>query len=269
MPQTTERHSSNPAFAYVNFQRADTSEVAPATVSIEGVALKTLFYIAILCATGAWAWAQAWPYLSQVAVEGAGNTTIPGPVLGYAIGGTLGAFIVAMFTIFIPSIARYTAPVYSALEGLALGTISVCCEAAYPGIIMNAVISTVGVFAVVTFFYGTGVIKVTETFKSVILSAMFGIFIVYMADILIRLFGGPALPMIHQQGSWLAIGFSVLVIIVAGLSFAWDFQNVKDAQEAGAPKYFEAYLAFGLMLTLVWLYVEVLRLWILLQGKKD
>lgn len=268
----TKRMTSNPAFAFVDYRGrgglatyGDRNDyvgeaVAPATVTAQGVALRCLFYIAILCATGGWIWSQMLPYLTS-------GTPLPGSLHAFTIGGLIGAFIISMVTIFVPRIAWITGPIYSALEGLFLGSLSVTLEAAYPGIVMNAVLSTVGVFAIVAFFYATGVVKVTETFKTVLLSAMFGICLLYLVNMLFSLFGGQGLSILNQQGNWLAIGLSVLIVIVAGLNFAWDFQNVKDAQDAGAPKYYEAYLAFGLMITLVWLYIELLRLWMLLQRR--
>lgn len=265
MATDVKSKSSNPAFGFADYD-SDGRVSANEGVTNIGVMAWSFFYIAIMCMTGTWAWTQTYAYAS---VEGTQITSLPSHVWGIAIGGILGGLVVALFTIFIPRISPYTAPVYSALEGLVLGTISAAFESAYPGIVLNTALSTVGVFATVAFLYGTGIVKVNETFKMVLLSAMSAILLVYFADIILSIFAGYSFPMIHEQGNWWAIGFSVVVIIVAGLNFAWDFDNVRVAQEQGAPKYYESYLAFGFMLTLVWLYLEILRLWTLLQGKKD
>lgn len=257
--------SSNPAFSFVDYDAE--GQVAPAEgVTNIGVMAWCFVYIAIMVMTGSWAWSLTYGYSH---VEGTQITDLPAQVWGVAITGLLGGLIVALFTIFIPRISPFTAPVYSAFEGMILGTISAAFESAYPGIIVNTALSTLGVFATVAFLYGTGIIKVNSTFKLVLLSAMSAILLVYIADILLSIFSGYHFPMIHEQGNWWAIGFSGVVIVVAGLNFAWDFENIKEAQAQGAPKYYESYLAFGFMLTLVWLYLEVLRLWSLLQGKKN
>lgn len=256
--------SKNPAFVFADY--GDSIADANEGVTSVGVMAWSFLYIAIMCCTGGWAWTQTYSY---AAVEGTFITDLPPQVWTIAIGGMLGGFVVALFTIFNPRLSPYTAPVYSALEGLILGTISAAFETAYPGIIVNTVLSTLGVFVTVAFLYGSGIVKVNETFKMVLLSVMCAILIVYFADIILRLFAVYSFPFLHEQGSWWAIAFSIGVIIVAGLNFAWDFENVKEAQEQKAPKYFECYLAFGFMLTLVWLYLEVLRLWALTQGKKD
>lgn len=265
MATDVKSKSSNPAFIFADYDGE--GRVAPAEgVTNVGVMAWCFFYIAIMVMSGSWAWSLTYEYAR---VEGTQIIDLPAQAWGVAIGGMLGGLIVALFTIFIPRISPFTAPVYSAFEGLVLGTISAAFESVYPGIIANTAISTVGVFATVAFLWGTGIVKVTETFKMVLLSAMSAILLVYFADILLSIFSGYSFPMIHEQGNWWAIGFSVVVIVVAGLNFAWDFENVKEAQAQGAPKYYESYLAFGFMLTLVWLYLEVLRLWTLLQGKKS
>ncbi len=257
--------TTNPAFRFVTY-KDDELPQAVGGVTSAGVMVWSLVYIAIMCITGAFAWTQTYGYSH---VEGIDITSLPAQAWTWAILGLVGGTVLAFVTIFIPRICPFTAPFYSAFEGLTLGTISAAFEHAYPGIILNTVISTVGVFGVVAVLYGTGVIKVNKTFMTVLLSCMIAILLTYIADIVLSIFAGYRMPMLHEQGNWWAIGFSVLVIIVAGLNFAWDFENVKLAQESQAPKYYESYLAFGFMLTLVWLYLEVLRLWALMSGRKD
>lgn len=264
MSTTFKNKSSNPAFRWADYDAE--GRVAPAEgVTSLGVTLKTFFYIAIMCATGTWAWMETWGYSS---VEGTAITQLPAHLWSGVIAALVVGFVISLVTIFVPRIAPWSTPFYAACEGVVLGAISAAFEAAMPGIVLNTVLSTLGVFLTVAFLYGTGIIVVNNTFKVVLLSAMVGILVMYLVDICLMAFSGYRMPMLHEAGNIWAILISLAIIVVAGLNFAWDFENVKEAQAQGAPKYYEAYLAFGFLLTLVWLYLECLRLWALVQGKK-
>jgi len=170
----------------------------------------------------------------------------------------IGTFVLAMVTIFKPKAARVTAPIYAVGEGLFLGSISAIFEAQYPGIVVQAVLLTFGVFVTMMILFATGTIRVTEKLRTVIFCSMGAIFLVYIADLVASLFGS-SLPLVNSS-SPAGIGFSVVVVIVASLNLLLNFDFIKTAVEYRAPRYMEWFAAFGLMLALVWLYLEILRL---------
>jgi uncharacterized YccA/Bax inhibitor family protein len=233
--------------------------------TLTGAAFKTLFLLAIMGGTFFYTWNLTTAgYHSAFTTPDTGGqlptqVSIPNNVYGIAAGGALGAFVVAILTIFWQRLSPVTAPVYAALEGLALGAISAAFEAKYPGIVMEAMASTFGVAASMLFLYGTGILRPTQKFAVGIIAAMFGILIVYLVDIVMHMFGG-YVPVVHQGGTW-GVLFSVFVVSIAALSLILDFEDFRLAAEDKAPKWYEWYAGFGLMVTLVWLYLEVLRLW--------
>ena len=151
-----------------------------------------------------------------------------------------------------------TTPLYAALEGLALGGISLAFEARYPGIVMNAVGLTFGTLAALLLAYRSGLVRATENFKLGIFAATGGIALLYLVSMVMGFFG-KSIPFIHGSGL-IGIGFSVFVVIIASLNLVLDFDFIETASRRGAPKYMEWYGAYGLMVTLVWLYLEILRL---------
>lgn len=179
--------------------------------------------------------------------------------------GALGGFIVAMVTIFKKEWSPVTAPLYAVLEGLFLGAISVMYASAYGGIVFNAIILTLGIFAAMLAIYRSGLIKVTQRFRMGIVAATGGIALVYIASIVLGFFG-INLSLVTGAGVW-GIGFSLIVIVVAALNLVLDFDLIDKGAEYNAPKYFEWYTAFGLIITLVWLYLEILRLLAKLQRR--
>jgi uncharacterized YccA/Bax inhibitor family protein len=187
----------------------------------------------------------------------------PSPVFLWL--GALGGFVVALVTIFKKEWSPVTAPLYAALEGLFLGAISVIYASAYGGIVFNAVILTLGVFAAMWAIYRSGIISVTHRFRMGIVAATGGIALVYLATIVLGFFG-INVSLVTGTGTW-GIGFSLIVIIVAALNLVLDFDLIEKGAESRAPKYFEWYTAFGLIVTLVWLYLEILRLLAKLQRR--
>lgn len=183
------------------------------------------------------------------------NPTLAAP---WMFAGLLGGFIVAMVTIFKKDWAAVTAPLYAILEGLLLGAISALFEAQYKGIAFSAMILTFATLGTLLIAYRMGLIRATETFKSVIMAATGGIALFYLISIVMGFFGISA-PLIHNATP-LGIGFSVVVVIIAALNLVLDFDFIEQGAANGAPKYMEWYAAFGLMVTLVWLYLEILRL---------
>ncbi|MBT3417766.1 MAG: Bax inhibitor-1/YccA family protein [Flavobacteriales bacterium] len=178
--------------------------------------------------------------------------------------GFIGGFIVAMITIFKKEWSPITVPVYAVLEGLALGGISsvyaeaFSSESNYGDIVQQAIFLTFGIFFTLLFAYKTKVIKPTENFKLGVFAATGGIALIYGVGFIMSFFGSE-IPMIHGSGT-IGIGFSLFVVVIASLNLVMDFDFIEEAAENGAPKYMEWYGAFGLLVTLIWLYLEILRL---------
>lgn len=183
-------------------------------------------------------------------------------VMPWMWGSMLGGFVVAMIIMFKKEWSPYLALGYAALEGLFLGAISAVFHAAfadkYPGIIMQAVLLTLGTAAAMYGLYHFGVIRATNTFKKVIVTATMGIAFFYLINMVLRLFG-VQMPFLHDN-SLLGIGISLFIVAIAALNLILDFDRIEQGAAQGAPKYFEWYGAFGLLVTLVWLYLEILRL---------
>jgi uncharacterized YccA/Bax inhibitor family protein len=181
---------------------------------------------------------------------------------GYMIGGVIGGLIVAIVITFKRSWSSYLAPLYGLMEGLFVGGLSAMLNDAfaesYPGIIMQAVGLTFGAALAMFLLYNFRVIRATERFKSVIFTATAGIAIFYLIAMVLRMFNID-IPFLHE-GSLMGIGFSVFVVAIAALNLIIDFDMIEKGAEMGAPKYMEWYCAFGLLVTIVWLYIEILRL---------
>jgi len=180
--------------------------------------------------------------------------------------GAIGGFVVALITIFNKTWSPFTAPVYAILEGLFLGGLSSFMERFYPGIVIQAVALTFGVLFCLLAAYRSGLIKATENFKLGIVAATGSIFLIYMVTFVLGIFG-VSIPYIHGSG-WIGIGFSMAVVVIAALNLVLDFDFIENGAEAGAPKFMEWYAAFGLVVTLVWLYIEILRLLAKLSSRR-
>lgn len=187
----------------------------------------------------------------------------PSPIFIWV--GAIGGFIVAIVTVFKKEWSPITAPLYSALEGLFLGAISMVYANMYEGIVFNAVALTLGIFAAMLITYRSGLIEVTQKFRMGIVAATGGIALVYIASIALGFFG-INLSLVTGTGMF-GIGFSLIVVVVAALNLVLDFDLIERGAEAKAPKYYEWYTAFGLIITLVWLYLELLRLLSKLQRR--
>jgi uncharacterized YccA/Bax inhibitor family protein len=176
--------------------------------------------------------------------------------------GGIGGFVVAMATVFRKQWAPITAPIYALLEGLFVGSISLVMDAAYPGIVLPAVSLTFGTLFALLAAYRSGLIKATENFKLGVAAATGAIFVVYIAQFVLSLVG-VHVGVLHEAifgAGWLGIGVSVVVIVVAALNLVLDFDFIEQGAAARAPRYMEWYGAFGLLVTLIWLYLEILRL---------
>lgn len=250
--------TSNPAFSQDMFAGFEQVYGAPRslTMTVQGTVGKTFLLLAILSATAAWSW------------NAMSSGGIAGGVL--AISG-LGGFVVAMITIFRPTVSPWTAPLYAALEGVFLGAISQIIEIRYqhkvPGIALQAVSLTCGVLMIMLFVYATRLIRVTEKLKMGVVVATGALALFYVVTMLARLFGFD-MPMVYSASVY-GIGFSLFVVGLAAFNLLLDFDFIEQGAAAGAPKYMEWYGAFGLMVTLVWLYLEILRLLSKLASQRD
>lgn len=173
-------------------------------------------------------------------------------------GGAIFGFILAIVTVFKPKIARFTAPIYAVAQGLFIGGISHIFEAQYPGIVVQAVGLTIAVFGIMLVLFATGTIRVTNKLRTGIIAATGAVMVVYLISIVANLFGS-SVPMIHESGA-VGIGFSLLVVGIAAFNLLLDFDFVQRGVAMRAPRYMEWFAAFGLMITLVWLYLELLKL---------
>jgi uncharacterized YccA/Bax inhibitor family protein len=248
--------SGNPALKESTFLDLGSGTVvsrASGAMTLNGTINKTGLLLVLAVITAAFAW-------NQVEITEQGMT---GGL--YVWGGLIGGFILAMVTVFKKEWAPVTAPMYALVEGLFLGGISAVFEARYPGIAFQAVLLTFGTLFALLFAYRSGLIKATENFKLGVVAATGGIALVYLATIVLGFFG-VEIPMIHGSGI-VGIGFSLFVVVVAALNLVLDFDFIETGVERGAPKYMEWYGAFGLMVTLVWLYIEFLRLLSKLQSR--
>ena len=226
-------------------------------MTLNGAVNKTAILLVLTLAGAMFTWAQF------SAAMAAGN---PGAVMPYVWGGAIGGFIVALVTVFKKQWAPVTAPLYAALEGLFLGAVSAMFELRFPGIVMQAVGLTFGTLAALLMAYHSGLIKATENFKLGVFAATGGIALLYLVNIGMRAFGFGGMGFIHDSGL-IGIAFSGFVVVIAALNLVLDFDFIESGVEAGAPKYMEWYGAFGLMVTLVWLYIEFLRLLAKLQSR--
>jgi len=238
--------SSNPALSNKVFQRVMSGE---GSMSIEGTVNKTGILLALVILSAGLTW----------------NSTAAGGLSPLVILGGIGGFITALITIFKQTASPITAPIYAVCQGLFLGGLSALFERQYPGIVTQAVGLTFGVAFCLLGAYKSGMIKVTENFRMGVAAATGGLFLFYMVTFILGLFGMQFTSIFGS--SLLGIGFSLFVVGIAALNLVMDFDFIERAAEQGAPKYMEWYGAFGLMVTLIWLYMEILRLLSKLRGR--
>ena len=184
------------------------------------------------------------------------------------IGGAIVGFIVALITVFKKSWAPITVPIYAIAEGFVLGGISFLYNAQYEGIVSNAIFLTLGILISLLMLYKSGYIKATENFKLGVLAATGGIALVYLANFIMGFFGSSIGVLNPMNSSLLSIGFSLFVVVIAALNLVLDFDFIEKGVENGAPKYMEWFGAFGMLVTLIWLYLEILRLLAKLNNRR-
>lgn len=226
------------------------------TMTVEGTALKMGALLILVAAGAAWSWS-----IFFNAGEAGYQAVMP-----WMIGGVIAGLITAIVTIFKQNWAPYTAPFYAVFEGLFLGAISAFFDARYPGLPMMAVGLTFGVTFLMGALYVTGVIKVTGRLIGGIIAATGAVALLYLTSLLFSMFGMP-LSFMHGSGL-LSIGISVVVVVIAALNLVLDFHVIEENVEAESPKWMEWYGAFSLLVTLVWLYIELLHLLAKIQGRR-
>ena len=238
---------ANPMLNDKAFQRAGQYAQVDAgeLMSVEGAINKTAFLLLLVVASATWVWTRYF------------QTQDVAQLMPYLWGGMLVGLAAALATIFVPTWARITAPVYAIAKGLAVGAVSALYETQLHGIVFQAVGLTLGVLAAMLVLYRTGVIKVTDRFRAIVFAATGGVFLFYLVAIGLGFFH-VQVPLLF--GGTGAIVFSLVVVGIAAMNLAIDFDIIARGSEQGAPKYMEWYAAFGVMVTLVWLYLEILRL---------
>ena len=239
--------SGNPALSSQTFTSA--VQDGSGSMTIGGTVNKTAMSLLLLIATASYTW---------------GN-----PSTGLMMFGLFGGLIVAIITIFKKTWAPYTVSAYALLEGLALGGISKIFDDQYPGIASQAIFLTFGILAALLLAYKTGLIKPTENFKLGVFAATGGIAVMYLISWVLSMFGSGMSILNPNNTSMLSIGISLFVVVIASLNLVLDFDFIEEGAEKGAPKYMEWYGAFGLLVTLIWLYLEILRLLAKLQSRRS
>lgn len=214
-------------------------------MTLDGTVHRTFFLLCLVVASAASVWSMIHSH--------------PQLVQPLAIGSALLGFVLALVTCFKKEWAPYSASAYAVVEGLFVGLISSMFEAIFPGIVMQAVGLTFGTLFCLLAAYKSGVIKPTENFKLGVVAATGGICLLYIVNMVMRLFFSTSVPFIHESGTY-GILFSLFVVVIAALNLVLDFDFIEQGVEYGAPKYMEWYAAFGLVVTLIWLYLEILRL---------
>jgi len=246
--------SGNPALGQNTFLDIGSGRmVGEQTMTLDGTVNKTGLLLLLIVLSASYTWSMY-----------TGPESAPA-MLPFLLAGGIGGLIVALITVFKKEWAPVTAPIYALLEGLLLGGLSAMMEARFPGIVIQAVGLTFGTLGALLLAYRSGLIRATENFKLGVVAATGGIFLLYMVNIVMGFFGH-SIGFIHNSG-WMGIGFSAFVVVIAALNLVLDFDFIEQGVEAGAPKHMEWYGAFGLIVTLVWLYLEILRLLSKLQSR--
>jgi len=245
--------SSNPALGGKTFEQYQPGIQSAGAMTINGTINKTLILLALVVIPAVYVWDMF--YQSGIDTEGGLQNA---SLMYWLYGGLFGGLIFAFITIFKKTWAPFTAPIYAVLEGLFIGGISAIFEVQFSGIVFQAVALTFGTLFAMLVTYRLGLIKVTEKFKMGVVAATGAIFVVYLLSFVLSMFS-VNVPFIHSGGT-IGILFSLFVIVIAALNLVLDFDFIEKGVEHGAPKYMEWYGGFGLIITLVWLYIEFLRL---------
>jgi uncharacterized YccA/Bax inhibitor family protein len=234
--------SANPALKRTTFEKYRGTATG-GTMTLSGTVYKTMILLIVLMAAAFYTWQQY---------------SIGNPIGHLIMIGLVGGLISALIISFVPKTAPLLAPVYAALEGLAIGGISASFEAQFSGITLQAVGLTIGTLFALLLAYAFRIIKVTHNFRLMVFSATAGIFLLYLTSFILGFFG-ITIPYLHSSGP-IGIGISLFIAAIAALNLVLDFDFIEQGANRGIPKHMEWYGAFGLMVTLVWLYFEILHL---------
>ena len=235
--------TSNPA---LNDKVFDLGRSTGDVMTVNGTVNRTGILLCLLMFTAVFSWDRAYSAVN------------PGELYPWLIGSGIAGFVVALITVFKKTAAPITAPIYAAIEGILLGMLSAFYEMQFPGLVFQAILLTFGTLFALLMAYRSGVIKATENFKLGVFAATGGIGLIYLTTFILSFFG-LSIPYIHGSGT-IGILFSLFVVVIAALNLVLDFDFIERGAERGAPKYMEWYAAFGLLVTLIWLYIEMLRL---------
>ena len=235
--------SGNPALSGKTFEGLAASDNP---MTLPGTVNKTAMLLALVLAGAGWVWSVYFASQSFDAIS------------PYLWTGAIGGFVLALVTIFKKEVSPYTAPAYAVLEGFAIGAISAIYEAKRPGIALQAAGLTFAILGCMLAAYRLRIIQVTEHFRMGLFAATGGIAILYMVDMVLMYFGHPV-SMIHE-GGFAGIAFSLFVVVIAALNLIMDFDFIAQGVAKRSPKFMEWYSAFALVVTLVWLYLELIRL---------
>jgi len=233
--------TGNPALGDNAFTAVGRVARADEAMTIQGTANKAILLLLCVLVTASWVWNMP-----------------PQAVAPWVAIGAIGGLVVALVTIFKQTWAPVTAPLYALLEGLVIGGVSTIFEAQFPGIVIQAAGLTLGTCLALLLAYKSRLIRATENFKLGVVAATGGIALFYLITLILGFFG-IRMPLMYGN-SWMSIGFSLFVVVIAALNLVLDFDFIEQGAAQGAPKYMEWYGAFGLMVTLIWLYLEMLRL---------
>lgn len=239
------RRTGNPGLNEKTFASLPRVGIGVQGMTLKGTIDKSFLLLIVLMVAALWPWSQ----MASGDVQAVSSTMILG---------ALGGFVLALIISFKATLAPYLSIPYAALEGLAVGGLSAILEQRYPGIAIQAVGLTFGVLAVLLIAYRMRLLRVTAQFRAIVIGATGGIALLYLATWILGLFH-VAVPVLYAATP-LGIGISLVIVAVAALNLVLDFDLIERGVAGGAPKYMEWYSAFGLILTLVWLYIELLRL---------
>jgi len=246
--------TANPALNAKTFEGVVGRTGMVGMMTVEGTVNKTGILLLCVVATAAWTWSRF------------ARAENPAEVVPYILIGAIGGFLAALLTIFKKDWSPVTSPIYGLLEGMMLGGISAFYEMQFQGIVIQAVLLTLGVTCALLFAYRSKIIQATENFKLGVFAATGGTALIYVIGWIMNIFGA-GVPYIHESGA-IGIGFSLFVVVIASLNLVLDFDFIEQGAAQGAPKFMEWYAAFGLMVTLIWLYLEMLRLLSKLRSRR-
>lgn len=254
--------TSNPVLGRKIFDSVSGVYSESESMTVRGAINKTLVMFFLVAASAFFVWQK---FFGAFAAEDPAMAV--SAVRGYMFVGGFGGFVIAMIASFAPRKAAFFVPIYAILEGMFLGGLSATFEAMYPGLVIRAILLTFSVFFVMLMVYRQGIIKVTSGFKRGIIAAVGGVTLVYLISWIAGLLGFN-FGLVNGTGS-MSLIFSIIVVGIAAFSLMLDFDFVEKNAALGVPKYMEWYSAFGLMVSLVWLYINMLRLLAIFASNRD